>query len=193
MVRMGPFSDRGGMMTLTREPSFDAAPDGGHDPVDHPPELFFALELGGGQGQLSFVLDEDLIRPVDHDLGDRRVGDERLDRPEPEEVVEHRVQQPLLLRLRERQTHLRYHRVERIGDAGRPLLPVFIFALVDVLDQPRLQPVLDAFGLDLEGGPHARRRRTLAGPLGAARLWDVGALGQRRRIGALLFLDAIEE
>ena len=186
----------------------DAPPDGGDDPVDHPAKLFFALELGGGQGQLALVLDEDLVRPVDHDLGDGRVADQLLDalaldvrgRRQPADVTQGRVDGHEIDRavadgagLGQRKAHLRQDRVERVGDTSRPLLPIFVFALIDVLDQPRLQAVLDAFRLDLEGGPHSGRRRALPRPRGAAGLGDVSAFGRCQRIGTLPLLDAIEE
>src|SRR5207245_11487190 len=83
--------------------------------------------------------------------------------------------------------------VEGVGDLARPRLAVGVGALVQVLDQAGLEPVLDPLELDLHRGPGAGRGRG-RGPAGRAPgLRLVGALGDARGVGALLLLDPVEE
>src|SRR5205823_6352488 len=78
-------------------------------------------------------------------------------------------------------------------DLGGPLLAVLVARVVGgLLDQARLQAVLDALGLELERRPAAGRGgQALAGALSGLR--DVGAVGRRVGIRGLLFLDAVEK
>ena len=93
MVMTGPTSDSGSMTALTREPSGRRASTRGLDSSMRRPSGVMirsmirrtcssfrkyavdALDLAG-------PLDVDVVRAVDHDLGDRLVGQERLERPE---------------------------------------------------------------------------------------------------------------
>src|SRR5712692_8851552 len=52
----------------------DAPADRLDDAVDDAPQAAFVLERQGGQLDLAPAFDEDLLRPVDHDLGDVRVA-----------------------------------------------------------------------------------------------------------------------
>ena len=50
-----------------------------------------------GEFELAAALDVDLLRPVDHDVGDGLVGDQRLERAEPQHVGEQRLDEFALL------------------------------------------------------------------------------------------------
>jgi len=53
-----------------------------------------------GEHRLALALDVDLLRVVDHDLGDLPVVEEDLQRTETEDVVHQRLYQPFLVRPR---------------------------------------------------------------------------------------------
>jgi hypothetical protein len=72
----------------------DAATDRGDDPVDDPHDVVVVLEDHVGQLELAVPLDVDLARAVDHDLGDRLVAEERLERPEADDLVGDLLQHP---------------------------------------------------------------------------------------------------
>ena len=61
-----------------------------------------------------FALDEDLRRVVDQDVGDRRVLEQRLERAEAEQLVEHVVDERLALDEAER--HALVLAVEQVLD-----------------------------------------------------------------------------
>ena len=95
----GPSSASGGMMALTREPSceprvdhrarlVDAAAHRADDALDDAQQVRIVLEDELGRFELAFALDVDLIRLVDQDVRDARIGEQRLERPEAEELVE---------------------------------------------------------------------------------------------------------
>ena len=65
------------------------------DPVDDAPQAGLVLEGEVGQLDPAASLDEDLLRPVDHDLGDVRVAQRRLQRTEPDDLVEEDLDQAL--------------------------------------------------------------------------------------------------
>ena len=101
-VMTGPTSDSGAMIALTREPSGRRASTRGLDLVDPPAErrddplddaqdVLVVQEDRVDPLDLARALDVDVVRAVDHDLGDGRVREERLDRPEPGHVVDHLV------------------------------------------------------------------------------------------------------
>src|SRR5262245_16903920 len=52
--------------------------------------------------QPSFALDVDLIEPVDQDVGDRPIGEERFERTQTEQLVENLDDECLALRIAER-------------------------------------------------------------------------------------------
>src|SRR2546425_1023554 len=87
-----------------------------------------------------------------------------------------------------RASTLGHHGVQGFGDAFGPLLAVLVLTLVDGLDQPGLQTVLDALRLLLEGGSGATGGDGLAGRAGAC-LRDERSLRGRVRVRTLLFLD----
>ena len=67
----------------------DAPPDPADDLVDHSPQVGLVREAGLDRVDLSGALDEDVVRPVDHDLGDVRVAQQRLERAVTEDLVRH--------------------------------------------------------------------------------------------------------
>ena len=93
----GPSIASGGMMMLTRLPSgrrastsgrdfVDAAADPGHDLGRDVHDVLIVAERHIGQFELAAPLDIDLLCPVDHDIGDGLVFDQRFERAEPEHV-----------------------------------------------------------------------------------------------------------
>jgi hypothetical protein len=73
------------MITLTR------ARD---DAVDHAEEVILAREANVRLGDEACTFHEHLLVTVHHDFGDRRVTEERIDRPVPEHVVDDGLDQP---------------------------------------------------------------------------------------------------
>ncbi len=75
----------------------DAPTDARDDAVDHTQQVILAREPHIGLAHEPATLDEDLLVAVDHDLGDRRVAQERIDRPVAEHVVDDSFDQPRAL------------------------------------------------------------------------------------------------
>ena len=73
----------------------DATPDCGDDPVDHAAQACLVLEGEIRQLDPAVALDEDLLRPVDHDLRDIRVAQRRFEWTEPDDLVEEDLDQAL--------------------------------------------------------------------------------------------------
>ncbi len=67
----------------------DAPSEGGDDPVDDPEHVLVVQEDAIDALDLPGPLDVDLVRAVDHDLGDRLVAKERLERPETPDLSDH--------------------------------------------------------------------------------------------------------
>ena len=95
-------------MTLTREPSSrrasqigedssNSAPDLAHDPLADVHQLRSVAETDVGELDLAADFDEAARRTVDHDVGDVVARQQRLERPEAENVVADVVEQILLL------------------------------------------------------------------------------------------------
>src|SRR3990172_1180788 len=72
----------------------DAAADRGDDPIDDPHDVVVVLEDGVRQLEFAGPLDVDLARAVDHDLRDRLVPKERLQRPEADDLVGDLLEHP---------------------------------------------------------------------------------------------------
>ena len=96
---VGPSMASGGMMMLTRLPSLrrastsgvelvDAAADLGDDAGGDVQHVRVVAEHDVGQLDLALALDVDLVRAVDHDVGDGLVGEQRLERAEADHVVD---------------------------------------------------------------------------------------------------------
>ena len=95
----GPSSASGGMIALTREPSGRRAstigldssmrrPTDADDALDDAQQVRVVLEDDVGLFEHAVPLDVDLIVAVDQDVGDVRVLQQRLERAEPEELVQ---------------------------------------------------------------------------------------------------------
>ena len=95
-------------MMLTRLPSARRASTSGGDSSMRRPmrvtilvatfmTMVVVAEPNAGQFELAAPLDIDLPRPVDHDVGDGLVVDQRLERAEPEHVGDQRLDQLALL------------------------------------------------------------------------------------------------
>ena len=95
----GPSSASGGMMALTREPSGSRASTIGLDSsMRRPTELTMRSMIcircvssrndRGALLELALALDVDLVVAVDQDVRDVRVGEQRFERPEAEQLVE---------------------------------------------------------------------------------------------------------
>ena len=100
MVSTGPSTASGGMTTLTREPSGRRASHSGSASSTRRPSgarirsiawrrSASAAKATLGRLEPAGALDPDGCAAVDHDLVDRRVLEQRLERPEPERPLRH--------------------------------------------------------------------------------------------------------
>ena len=98
MVSSGPSTASGGMTTFTREPSGSRASHSGSASSTRRPSgarmrsiawRSSASEANAASGRLDAAraLDPDRARPVDHDLVDARVAQQRLERAQPERAL----------------------------------------------------------------------------------------------------------
>ena len=105
IVRSGPESESGEMIALTREPSgqarvdhrrrlVDPPADLRDHPIDDPAEVRVVAEANRRLVETALTLDPDLARAVDHDLRDRVVGEQALERSVAEDVVGDLVREP---------------------------------------------------------------------------------------------------
>ena len=168
----GPSRASGGMMMLTREPSGSRASHSGDvSSTRRPTRLTMRVQMlmtwalsrkrHVGELQLALALDVDLLRPVDHDVADRLVGEQNLQRSEPEHVVEQRRDQVPLLGAVELQLFFR----QDLADDFADLLGQFLrrqgdrLADVDPVQQDRLDPLLGLLDDRPVGGSGSGRRR----------------------------------
>ena len=95
----GPSTASGGMIALTREPSgearvdhrravVDATADAADDAVDDAHQVLVVLERRRQPVELAAALDVDVLVGVDQDVADRRIAQQRFERPEPEDLVD---------------------------------------------------------------------------------------------------------
>ena len=98
IVSSGPESDSGGMIAFTRDPSGRRASTSGDDSsIRRPicPTIFVMIrrrcdvsrERQRRLREPAVALDPDVVRAVDHDLRDRRIGEQPLERAVAEDVV----------------------------------------------------------------------------------------------------------
>jgi hypothetical protein len=66
----------------------DAAADRTHDALDDAQQVLVVLEDERTRLEAAFPFHVDLVEAVDQDVGDRRIGQQRLERAEAEELVE---------------------------------------------------------------------------------------------------------
>jgi hypothetical protein len=91
-----------------------------------------------GRRASTIGLDVDLGGPVDHDLGDGRVGEQRLEHAEADRLVDHSPDQPRALDGREHRALGGDHPADHALQAGAPLRLRQLRELgeVDLLEQP---------------------------------------------------------
>ena len=114
-------------MMLTRLPSssrasqigrglVDPAADPGDDPLRHIHHVLIVAETDVGELELALPLDIDLGEAVHHDVGDRFVAQQRLERSQANHVVDDRRAEQFLLAAVERQPLLGYHLCDQLQD-----------------------------------------------------------------------------
>ena len=121
-----------------------AAADRGDDPIDDPHDVVVVLEHDVRQLELARALDVDLARAVDHDLGDGLVAEERLERPEADDLVGDLLEHADTLGAGQGEAFLVDDLAEDLLDLAAHLDLVGQVELrVQVLDHPVLDPELD--------------------------------------------------
>ena len=125
----------------------DAAADRRHDLLDDPQQMPLVLEPDVRWLEDAVALDEHLRISVDQDIGDRRVLQERLDRPQAQQLVEDVANERLALLVVERLVLLRQFLVDDIADFGLDLLARHLVECLQIDDVQ--QPLVK---LDLEIG-----------------------------------------
>ena len=183
MVMTGPTSDSGGNDRVDagavgqagvdhRRRLVDAAADRGDDPVDDAHDVVVVLEDHVRELELARALDVDLARAVDHDLRDGVVTEERLQRPEADDLVGDLLEHAHALGAGEGQALLVDDPAEDLLDLAPDLDLVRQVELrVQVLDDAVLDPELDVperlAGRQLGDEPRrAARARGAAAALG---------------------------
>lgn len=104
----------------------DATSERRQDALDDVHEVRRIVELRIRQLELAHALDEDLARPIDHDLGDGIVLAQRLDRAEAEHLVADVRDEPRLLALRDGKGILIEHALTVVGDQRLDLMRVLM-------------------------------------------------------------------
>ena len=129
----------------------DAAADQADDAVDDLAHLPLRLKGHRRQGRLAALLDVDLLWVVGHDFSDVGVGEQCLQRTEPENVVEDRIDKALLVVL----GHRHRGRAEvLLGELHDLFANANLVAGVDLVREP-----LDQLGVDLDLRRGEGRRR----------------------------------
>ena len=126
------------------------------DAVDRLEELRLVGERDVGALDPAVALDVDLVGPVDHDLGHRVVGQQRLEHAQADGLVDHAADQPRALGGREHRALARDHAADHALQARAALLLGEDRDLVevDLLEQP--PPVV----ADAVGEPSSPRTRS---------------------------------
>ena len=75
----------------------DPPAERGDDPVDDPQDVLVVEEVAVDPLDLAAALDVEVARAVDHDLGDRLVGEQRIERPEAADLADQLLGQVLAL------------------------------------------------------------------------------------------------
>ncbi len=94
----------------------DAAAHPRHDAIDRPPQVLLVRELQVGLVEPAATLDEDRVGAVDHDLGDLRVAQERLERAVAQDVVDDLLADARAVARGQRPLRLREHRLDGVED-----------------------------------------------------------------------------
>ena len=148
----------------------DPAADGGDHAVDDAPVLALRAEDDLAALDLALALDPDLVEGVTHDFGDGPVGQQGLERPVAERVLEHLLHEALALDGRDADVLALEDLVHRGADLGPQLVGRQVGR--------RRRDLRQDLGLDLRLGlrPHFARR----GAVGAA---AAGCLSAGRPVG----------
>jgi hypothetical protein len=79
-------------------------------------------EFNVGEFELALALDINLVRAVDHDVGDGLVAQERLQRPETQHLIDDLVRKRLLFDVRERDFQLHHDIADELDDLAFQIL-----------------------------------------------------------------------
>src|SRR5262249_4829795 len=145
----------------------DAPAHGGDDLVDDPQQVAIVLEANRGELEPAGALHEDFGAGVDQYVVDRRVLEQRLERPQTGHLVDHVGDDPVLLLLVE----LKLLGAQGLPDQSADLLAEILKRQlldgrqVDLVEQPLMQPHLyvGEAGRRLRGDDD-RRLRLADGP-----------------------------
>ena len=154
----------------------DPPADPRDDLVDDAPQVALVDEGGVGRVEPAVALDVDLVGAVDHDFGDRRVAQVRLERPVAEDVVGDLLRDARAVRRRHRRFVALQHRLQRLHDLllQFPLAPVRIVELrSERFQQCFVDAALQRGRTGLHGEPRGAARRAVrrVGAF-ASRSWD---------------------
>ena len=101
----------------------DPPAERGDDPVDDAEDVLVVQEVAVDPFDLAAALDVQVARPVDHDLGDRLVEQERVERPEAADLADQLLGQVLALVVGDRETVDVEDAVDDGIDLGRGAAP----------------------------------------------------------------------
>ena len=127
----------------------DAPADRRDDPVDDLEEVPVVLEADVGALQLAVTLDVDALEGIHQDVRDRRILDQRLERAQPEDLVEHLPDEHLALVEIERHDLLRQQVVHHFPNRLDHLLPVDLVEIreVEAVEETPVDAPLDLLKL----------------------------------------------
>ena len=144
----------------------DAAADAADDAVDDAQQVASSWNDVGTRSSRPRALDEHVLVGVDQDVADRRIAQQRLERPEPEDFVDQLAEQDVALAQAERRSFFG----EQLADQRADL--AFGARAIGVRQRLEIQPVeqlavdvrlqLDVLRADAPAAPR-RRRRTRVG------------------------------
>ena len=122
----------------------NAASDRSDDPIDDAHDVVVVLEDDVRELEAAAALDVDLARAVDHDLRDRLVAEQRLQRTETDDLVGDLLEHPDALGAGQGEAFLVDDLAEDLFDLAPDLDLVGQVELgIQVLDDPALDPELD--------------------------------------------------
>ena len=158
----------------------DPSSDSGGDPLDDPHQVVCVSETNVGLLQASETFHIDLLRAVDENVGDRRIGHQRRQRSHPQRFFQQVAYQPATFVFVQRQVlDLEGFIDERLDEFGQRLLAGRQqVSPVEFIQQPLVQGSLDGkvFGAARTCGLEARREPPLMRPR-RSRLLRAFALG----------------
>ena len=129
----------------------DAAADPADHAVDDLHQLVGGLEAVGGQREPARTLDPDLMRPVDHDLGDGGIGEHPLQGAEAQQLVMDPGDRLHPLREAERLPQLAGRLVDQLGEPLAHRVVVGLRQVGGVLDEPGVDHAAEHVVAGLDG------------------------------------------